>query len=62
MQLSIKEAYNAMIEFLDRYYEITKSDDVGSLLGGMMFLEDGSTMDSAVWNDWLECVEKVKQI
>lgn len=62
MQLSIKEAYDTMVEFLGMYYKMTKSDDVGSLLGGMMFLEDGSTMDPAAWSDWLECVEKVKRI
>jgi len=60
MQLSEYEAYNAMVSFLDTYYQLTKSDDVGSLLGGMMMLADGTTADPAAWYDWLEAIEKGK--
>jgi hypothetical protein len=35
----------------------TKSDELGGLLGGMSILEDGSTADPAIVNDWREAVE-----
>jgi len=59
-QLDIRTAYAAMYEFLIGYYERTKSDDVGALLGSMSLLEDGGTADPAIWQDWLESIEKAK--
>ena len=56
-----RTTYTAMYEFLVGYYERTKSDDVGALLGGMSLLADGDTADSAMWSDWLECVAKANQ-
>jgi hypothetical protein len=47
VKLSIYEAFESMIRFLEMYYERTGSDDVGSLLGDMMILEDGLTIDPA---------------
>jgi len=37
---------------------MTKSDDIGSLLGSMSLLEDGRTADPAIESDWLKAVEK----
>jgi len=45
--------------FLERYYQATRSDEVGGLLGGLSLLPDGSTADSAFQTEWLESVEKV---
>ena len=53
------EAFKAMEDFLIKYYKRTSSDDVGSLLGDMQILEDGTTADSAAWEDWIESIEKV---
>ena len=53
------EAYKAMQIFLEKIYNQTSSDDIGSLLGDMILLEDNSTMDAAIWNDWIEAVKKV---
>ena len=61
MDLSIEEAYKAMIIFLEGYYERTHSDDVGGLLGGMAFLEDGTTADSAAWEDWIDAIDELKK-
>lgn len=58
--LDIREAYMAMFVFLDRFYNQTKSDDVGALLGDMSFLADGGTADPATWYDWIESVKRVK--
>ena len=56
VKLTKLQAYNAMVKFLDIYYEQTKSDDVGSLLGGMSFLSDDSTADPAAWEDWTDSI------
>ena len=56
--LSCLEAYKAMYCFLENYYNQTGSDDVGALLGAMQVLEDKSTADPAMWNDWKDCIKK----
>ena len=57
-KLTTRQAFNAMRRFLEAYYERTSSDDVGSLLGTMMFLQDNSTADPAAWKEWLDCVKE----
>lgn len=57
--LNEKDAYRAMVLFLEKHYSISKSDDVGGLLGSMMLLEDGKPIDSALWEDWMESVQKI---
>ncbi len=59
MQITRKQAFEAMMLFLEEFYNRTQSDDVGGLLGDLILLEDGSTADPAAWYDWIECVEKV---
>ena len=58
-ELTKKEAYLAMYSFLEHEYEMTKSDDIGSLLGGMSLLQDGGTSDPAAWSDWENSINKV---
>lgn len=58
-KLTEKQAFRAMVLFLEDFYKHTKSDDVAVLLGSMMFLEDGTTADPAVWQVWLESVENI---
>lgn len=53
------EAFLAMKEFLNSYYKMTKSDDVGALLGAMEILEDGETADPAIWEDWEDSLNKI---
>ena len=59
--LTEKEAYEAMYAYLLKIYEITKSDELGELLGSMSTLPDGKTADPAIWNDWVKCIDDVKQ-
>lgn len=59
-ELTKQEAYLAMYSFLEHEYEMTKSDDIGSLLGGMSLLKDGGTADPAAWSDWENSINKVK--
>ncbi|MGN9163739.1 hypothetical protein ACTNDY_00440 [Tissierellaceae bacterium HCP3S3_D8] len=61
MTLTIKEAFESMVKYLEMYYERTDSEDIGSLLGDMILLEDGITSDPAVWNDWITCIKIIKQ-
>ncbi len=59
-KLTYLEAFKSMQCFLEKYYEETQSDDIGSLLGDISLgmWEDGSTGDPAAWNDWVKCVQK----
>ncbi len=59
--LNEKNAYKAMVLFLEKYYSISKSDDIGALLGSMILLDDDEPIDAALWEDWMESVNKVIQ-
>ena len=39
-KLTILEAYCAMRLFLDNYYNLTRSDDIGALLSDLILLND----------------------
>lgn len=52
-----KIAYMAMYKFLDDYYQLTKSEDIGGLLGSMSLIEDGNPADSAIWEEWLSAID-----
>jgi hypothetical protein len=56
--IGVDQAYVAMYEYILEFYNRTKSDEVGALLGGMSYLGDGNTADPSAWNDWLRCVQK----
>lgn len=47
MNLNIEEAYLAMVKFLEKYYERTSSDDIGSLLSDMILIKKETTADPA---------------
>lgn len=55
--LTARQAYLAMYSFLDDYYQRTKSDDVGSLLGSMSLLVDGTPADPAIEGEWSTAVQ-----
>ena len=57
-KLSEQEAYAAMFAFIEHQYTMTKSDDLGALLGSMSLLPDGATVDPAIWDDWCKAIEK----
>ena len=60
-KLTDLQAFNAMRIYLEKYYEETASDDVGSLLGDLFFLPSGGTADPAAWYSWIKSIEKVQQ-
>ncbi len=47
-----------MYNFLEEYYLRTKSDDIGSLLGDISLLNNGSSADPAMQKDWNKAYEK----
>ena len=55
--LTENQAYAAMFHFLDRIYDRTKSNDLGTLLGGMSMLADGSPADPAIISEWRLAIE-----
>jgi hypothetical protein len=58
-KLTTVEVFQAMILFLETYYEQTQADDIGALLGSLQLLEDGKPADPALWQDWLKSSESV---
>ena len=60
-RLTDLQAFNAMRLYLEKYYQETASDDVGSVLGDLFFLPGGGTADPAAWYSWIKSIEKVQQ-
>ncbi len=59
--LTIRQAFDAMVHFLERQYALDKSDEIGTLLSSLslQIWADDMTADPAAWNDWMESVQKV---
>ena len=60
-QLSVKDAYTAMLVYLEALQKRTNSDDLAEFLGSMDFMDDGGTMDPAAWRDWIDAVAQVTE-
>ena len=56
-----KEGYNTAFYFLQKWYEITKSDDIGELLSLMEPLDDGEPADPIMLDYWKDAFEKAKK-
>lgn len=59
--LTMEQAYRAMFHFLEHEYGMTKSDDIGGLLGSMdwtIWKDHPYPADPAAWEDWEDAVEK----
>jgi hypothetical protein len=59
--ITVHEAYGAMYRFLEHYYERTKADEIGALLGGLSLLPDGEPIDAGYKEEWLRAVAEVMQ-
>lgn len=58
--LSPIQGYKLMIWMISvNYYFWDEPDEVGGLLGSMIIHKEDIPYDPAMWDDWLECVEKV---
>ncbi len=59
-EITVMQAYKAMLAFLEREYNLTHSDELGGLLGGYQLTSDsGATMDPAAWPDWVSAINQV---
>lgn len=59
-QITVRQAYAAMYQYLKRIYDLTGSDDLGGLLGAMSLLPDGQPADPGAWSDWIHAVIEAK--
>ena len=50
-----------MIDFLEKYYERTGSDDIACILSDLRILDDGTTADPTAWENWMKSIEKLKK-
>jgi len=60
-QLTVLQAYDAMLCFLTRYPPYSASGDLSDMLNEISYgsFEDGvplMTVEQGAWSDWLECV------
>jgi hypothetical protein len=57
--MTIREAYMYMLGILSCYYEITRDDELGEVLGGIDLYSDSRPADPAAWTDWEEAVSAI---
>jgi hypothetical protein len=55
--LTILDAYKAMQNFLDVYCDMTGSENLASILGGLQLHPDGQSWDPAAWEIWVESTD-----
>jgi len=58
--LTVEQAYRAMLAFLEREVELTESSDLADLLAGYRLDSAGRMSDPAVWDAWLQAVERAR--
>jgi hypothetical protein len=57
--LTERQAYEAMIAFVEQFYEETKWEGVGQLLSEIEFTMGDNTGDPGSLHDWGKAVDKV---
>jgi hypothetical protein len=57
--LTAEEAFAAMFEFLNRYWEEFKTANLADVLGDLQPGLGGHSSDPAAWTEWLRSVEAV---
>lgn len=60
--LSVEQAYQAMLLFLEREAILTESSDLADLLSSYRMDDQGRTSDPAVWDEWIEAVADVGKL
>lgn len=58
-QLTAREAFHAMVDFIWDYYDRWGPDAVGVLSDTSLF-RDGTPHDPAMWGDWLDSVDRIR--
>jgi hypothetical protein len=54
--LTSDQAYIAMFTFLEKQWELSRSEELGALLGSLSLLSDGTPADPALGTDWATSV------
>ncbi len=58
--LSAEQAFQAMAQFLEQYYErVGRKAELAVILSEMQIMPDGRPADPAAWEDWLDAVRVV---
>ena len=57
-RLDLEQAFAAMQIFLREYQDLGPSEALEILLGGLQLMPGGGTADPALWDDWLEAVDR----
>ena len=57
-KITIDQAFRGMILYLDKYYEIFKSETLADILSSLQVCSDGKTVDPAAGTEWIECLQK----
>ena len=55
------EGYTRLLHYLEEYYRQTGAASAGALLGGMVILSDGSTVDPAYGEDWERALRQAEE-
>ena len=58
-KLTTLQAYNAMVKLFIIYYYLDPAGDIGVVIGCMSFLQNKKTVDSAMWEFWIECLDMI---
>lgn len=59
--LTVKEAYQAMYNYLQRMCEESGSDDIAELLSNMALLPDGEPANPGIWQDWIDAITETHE-
>ena len=57
--MTVEQAYQAMLAFLQREVELTESSDLADLVSEYRLGADGQPRDPTLWEEWLEAVQRV---
>ncbi len=57
--LTIKEAYLAMYQFMATIIRRDGNEEFLHMIGGMSFLQDGSTADLGMWHLWKQAIGRI---
>lgn len=60
-EIDTHQAYVAMMVFLNHYYRLTSTGEVGDLLASMDLVARGETVDPAMWDEWLLAIDAARK-
>lgn len=59
--MTVEQAYQAMLAFLQREVELTESSDLADLVSEYRLGADGHPRDPSLWEEWLEAVASTRR-